>query len=172
MWIKFRRNAYIVRGTGETINVSGFIDSLGTFKRVPIATAAITYDDPVTYQTHILFFHQALYFDKMDKHLLSPAQMQENQGIVNEVPLLHLPYQDREHSSHSIITEPPHPQLHIPLFLNDATTGSCFWTRKPTRAEIQTDLACIHVHMTSDQSWYPNDASMEILRRSKGMLWI
>jgi hypothetical protein len=56
----FGCNAYIVCNTGETINVSGFIDSLGTVKRVPIVTAAVVYDDPVTCQTYILFFHQAI----------------------------------------------------------------------------------------------------------------
>ena len=52
--------------TGNTISVTGFIDTLGTVKKVPIVTAAVAYDDPDTYTTYILFFHQALYFEKLD----------------------------------------------------------------------------------------------------------
>ena len=63
----FGSQAYIVEDTGQTISVSGFLSSLGTVKHVPIVTAAIAYDDPITYQTFILFFHQSLYFKKMDK---------------------------------------------------------------------------------------------------------
>ena len=54
----FGRQAYIVADTGQTLLVSGFLSSLGTVKHVPIVTAAIAYDDPVTYQTFVLFFHQ------------------------------------------------------------------------------------------------------------------
>jgi hypothetical protein len=60
----FGRNAYIVHETGETITVSGFIDELGTVKKVPIVTAAVAYDDPATYQTYVLFYHQSLYFNQ------------------------------------------------------------------------------------------------------------
>jgi hypothetical protein len=155
----FGKSAYIVQETGETISVAGFIDTLGTVKEVPIVAAAVAYDDPATYQTYILFFHQALYFEKLDKHLLSPAQMRANQVIVNEVPLLHLPFDLRTQDAHSIIiTTPPTPTLHIPLSLHGTT--SYFETRKPTREEITSELDCIHIHMTSDQKWDPYDASM------------
>ena len=154
----FGHNAYIVHETGETITVSGFIDELGTVKQVPIVTAAVAYDDPATLQTYVLFFHQSLYFKGLHKHLQCPSQMRENQITVNEVPLLHLPFQDRTHSSHSIISEPPHQPLHIPLSLNGTT--SYFITRMPTQAEIESDLDCIHVHMTSDQPWNPDDPTV------------
>jgi hypothetical protein len=154
----FGKNAYIVQDTGQTISVTGFISSLGTVKRVPIVTAAIAYDDPATYQTYILFFHQSLYFEKLDKHLLCPAQMRANQIIVNEVPLLHLPVDQRTPTAHSIITEPPHIDLHIPLFLSGTT--SYFETRLPTANEIASDDDCIHIHMTSDHTWDPYDESV------------
>jgi hypothetical protein len=64
----FGKSAYIVQETGETISVAGCIDTLGTVKEEPIVTAAVAYDDPATYQTYILFFHQALYFERLDKH--------------------------------------------------------------------------------------------------------
>jgi hypothetical protein len=153
-----KKNAYIVQDTGQTISVTGFISSLGTVKRVPIVTVAIAYDDPATYQTYILFFHQSLYFEKLDKHLLCPAQMRANQIIVNEVPLLHLPVDQRTPTAHSIITQPPHMDLHIPLFLSGTT--SYFETRLPTANEVASDDNCIHVHMTSGHTWDPYDESI------------
>ena len=155
----FGKGAYVVADTGQTISVSGFIDTLGKVNQVPIVTAAIAYDDPITYQTYILFFHQALYLEKMDKHLLCPAQMRANQVTVNEVPLLYLPVEDRSLYSHSILTNPPHPELHIPMLLQGTT--SYFPVRKPTFEEVQTDRDCIHVHMTSDQAWDPYDKSVD-----------
>jgi hypothetical protein len=80
--------------------------------------AAVAYDDPDTYTTYILFFHQSLYFDKLDKHLLCPSQMRCNQIIVNDVPPLHTPFNQRTHQDHSIVSTPPHHPLHIPLQLN------------------------------------------------------
>jgi hypothetical protein len=102
----FGNKAYIVHDTGDTISVTGFIDLLGTVKKVPIVTAAVAYDDPDTYTTYILFFHQSLYFNKLDKHLLCPSQMQCNQIIVNDVPLLHIPFNKRTHQDHSIVSTP------------------------------------------------------------------
>jgi hypothetical protein len=151
----FGPDAYIVRHTDQTISVSGFIDSLGTVKDVPIVTAAVAYDDPITLQTFILFFHQSLYFDKLNKHLLCPSQLRANQITVNDIPLLHLPYDQRTTQAHSIITEPPHPDLHIPLSLRGTT--SCFRVRKPTFHEINSEYNCTHIHMTSDQPWDPHD---------------
>ena len=154
----FGKGAYLVADTGQTITVSGFIDSLGTVEQVPIVTAAVAYDDPNSYQTFVLFFHQALYFKQMKKHLICPAQLRTNQITVNEVPLLHLPVEDRSQASHSIITNPPHPELHIPLFLQGTT--SYFKVRKPTFEEVQSERDCIHVHMTSDQVWEPYDTAV------------
>jgi hypothetical protein len=58
----FGNQAYIVHDTGDTISVTGFIDLLGTVKKVPIVTDTVAYDDPDTYTTSVLFFHQSLYF--------------------------------------------------------------------------------------------------------------
>lgn len=103
----FGRDAYVVHDTGQTISVTGFIDSLGSVKKVPIVTAAVAYDDPESFTTYILFFHQSLYFEKLDRHLLCPAQMRSNQVTINDVPLIHIPFDRRTSEDHSVITNPP-----------------------------------------------------------------
>ena len=155
----FGKQAFVVADTGQTISVLGFLSSLGIVKNVPVVTAAIAYNDPVTYQTYILFFHQPLYFGKMDKHLICPSQLCSNQNTGNDVPLPHLPVEERNHMLHSIVTQPPPPELHIPLFLNGTT--SYFETRKPTTDEVASKMNCIHVHMTSDQYWDPYNRTVD-----------
>jgi hypothetical protein len=137
-----------------------------TVKKVHIVTAAVAYDNPDTYTTYILFFHQSLYFNKLDKHLLCPSQMGCNQIIVNDVPLLHIPFNKHTHQDHSIVSTPPHHPLHIPLHLSGTT--SYFETRMLTDDEVASQLNCIHVHMTSDQPWDPYDMSMG---SAKSSLW-
>ena len=81
----FGPDAYLVQDTGQTISVTGFLENLGTVNNVRIVTAAVAYDCPDTSQTYILFFqHQALYFPKLDKHLICPAQLRSNNVIVND----------------------------------------------------------------------------------------
>jgi hypothetical protein len=55
----------------------------GKVKEVQIVTAAVAYDDPTTYQTYVLFFHQVLYIERLGHHLLCPAQLRANQVTVN-----------------------------------------------------------------------------------------
>jgi hypothetical protein len=101
----FGRNAYVVKDTGNLVSVKGFVDILGTVKHVPVVTAVIAYDDPRTLTTYALFFHQVLYFQDMDKHLLCPSQLRSNHIIVNDIPLLYIPEAHRTLQSHSIISE-------------------------------------------------------------------
>ena len=155
----FGPNAYLVQDTGQTISVTGFLENLGTVRNVRIVTAAVAYDCPDTSHTYILFFHQALYFPKLDKHLICPAQLRANNVIVNDTPIIHLPYDQRTPESHSIITSPPHPNMHIPLSLHGTT--SYFRVRKPTFHEINNEFDCIHVHLTSDREWDPYDPSYQ-----------
>jgi hypothetical protein len=155
----FGPDAYILRDTDQTISVTGFLESLGTVKDVPIVTAVVAYDDPITLQTTLLHFHQSLYFADLPKHLICPAQLRANQIIVNDVPLLHLPYNERTPQAHSIISTPPHPHLHIPLLLHGTT--SYFKVRKPTFHEIHSEHNCTHIHLTSELPWDPYDHTMD-----------
>ena len=163
----FGPNAYIIRDTDKTISVTGFNEALGTLKDVPIVTAAVAYDCPLTGHTFVLFFHHSLYFENMNKHLLCPSQMRANGVTVNDVPLLHLPQDERNPEAHSIITAPPHPGMHIPLSLHGPT--SYFSVRKPTYHEINSEYECTHVHMTSEQPWEPYDHTMDAAKISKSL---
>jgi len=91
----FGKGAYIVQDTGHTISVDGFNEGANTLRNVPIVTAAVAYDDPETFITYILFFHQSLYIKSLKKHLLCPEQMRRNQAVVNLTPLTHIPKEDR-----------------------------------------------------------------------------
>lgn len=146
--------SFIVQETGQTISVSPFVSSLGAVDDVPIVTAALAYDDPYQYHTCILFFHQALYFKDMQRHLIGIDQLRHNQIIVNDTPLIRLQPEERNELSHSIIHHES--GLHIPLEL-DGTT-SYFVTRKPTLLEIQDPDSTTHVHMASE-GWDPFDPS-------------
>jgi hypothetical protein len=124
------------------------------FLKIPIVTAAVAYDDPITYKTFVLFFPQSLYIDNMEHNLLCCEQLQHNQVQINETPLIHIQPEDRHISDHSILVETPTGEtLHIPLEL-DGTT-SFFHTRIPTKQELDDDTLAVHVYMTSDMKWDP-----------------
>ena len=144
----------ILQDTGRTISVSGFGERLGSVPNVPIVTAAVAYDCPATFQTYLLIFHEALYIKGMSTHLINPYQMRNQGLIVNEVPLQHLPPDQRSTQSHSIIHEDP--PLHIPLSLNGTMSG--FTVRKPTMEEVHDvdQERVTHIHMTSHAIWEPS----------------
>eukprot|EP00980_Cylindrotheca_fusiformis_P003211 scaffold727_cov104-Cylindrotheca_fusiformis.AAC.1 len=151
----------IIYDTGEVISVKGFHERLPSLQDVKVVTAALAYDDPVTSQTYILFFHQALYFPDLKTNLINPDQLREKGITVNEVPLLRLPPDKRTIHSHSIVDE--FTGLHIPLKFNKPI--SYFHCRRPTAEEcIPNSMRhdCIHVHMTCEQPWDPyNSQDME-----------
>jgi hypothetical protein len=110
----FGKHSYLLsQDLNNVAEVSPFLSNLGTLKRVPVATVAVAYDCPRTYQTYILIFHQSLYIEQMDVNLLCPNQLREAGVIVNDIPLRHLPQDKRDSQSHSILTK----ELHIPLTL-------------------------------------------------------
>jgi hypothetical protein len=121
----------MVHDTGAYVTVEGFTSGIGSVKRVPICTMAIAYDCPFDLITYILFFHQVLFIKDMDTNLLSPFQLRNFGVTVNEVPLQHLPSEQRDTLCHSIFTD----NLHIPLTLKGTMSG--FVSRKPTLLEVQ-----------------------------------
>ena len=149
----------VIHDTGETISVNGFHDQLPTLQDIKIVTAALAYDDPVTYNTYILFFHQALYFPELTVNLLNPDQLREKGITVNDTPLIRLPADQRNQESHSIIDE--FSGMHIPMRFNKPI--SYFSCRTPTEDEcIPQETNCIHVHMTCDAPWQPyNDVDAQ-----------
>mmetsp|Transcript_18821 Transcript_18821/g.26683 ORF Transcript_18821/g.26683 Transcript_18821/m.26683 type:complete len:191 (+) Transcript_18821:835-1407(+) len=98
---------------------------------IPVVTFATAYDDPVSQETYILVFHEALYFgSSMEHSLISPMQLHHNHGIA-------FPDQD-DHN------------LTIPFELHGCI--SYFPTRLPTDTEIKH---CQFIFMTEDSTWDP-----------------
>ena len=119
------RGVMIVNETHRMVNVTPFLQSLGTVSQVPIVSAAVAYDDPRSGEVFILIFHQVLYFKNMNHCLICPMQLRLNDVVINEQPKFLV---DRPNEKdHAIIAE----NLLIPLELNGVT--SFFPARKPTR---------------------------------------
>jgi hypothetical protein len=117
------------------VNVSPFLDSLGTATSVPIVTAAIAYDDKITAKTYSLIVHQALYFgDSLEHNLLNPFQCHLQGVKINECP--HILGPTVTDDSHSMTF--PHSDLKIPLSLNGIV--SHFNSRRPTKEDSNDAL--------------------------------
>ena len=149
----FGSTCLVLQETGRTVNVEGFGEVLGQLTNVPIVTCAVAYDCPATYTTYILIFHESLHIPSMTTHLVNTWQMRAQGIVVNDVPLQHLPPEERHQQCHSLL----HPEtgLHIPLELNGIMSG--FVVRLPTWEEIQDveQQNVTHVHMTSNEPWSP-----------------
>ena len=151
--------AKILQKTGRTVTVHGFETGIGNIPDVDVVTAAVAYDCPVTFQTYILIFHEALYVPTMSTCLINPNQLRGQGLVVNDVPLQHLSPKDRSLDSHSI--QCLDPSLRIPLSLSGTMSG--FTVREPTWEELQPkdDSNVVFVHMTSSQPWDPTSAHYE-----------
>ena len=153
--------------------VGGFLPELGLVS-TPIVSVALAYDDPVSYTTYILIFHQGLIFEGLERNLLCPFQMRMNDIIVNDSPLTTLlrsnQLKDLPSTAHSIISLSP--PLQIPLRLRG--TMSYFETRKPTLFEIEHPDQYPQIEMTySMPQWDPYDVQFsmteEKLREQLGL---
>ena len=82
----FGDGALIVHMTDQRGNVLPYTEELGPKEDVPIVTASVAYDCPTMYQTYILFYHQSLHIPGMERHLMAPAQVRENDVGVNDTP--------------------------------------------------------------------------------------
>jgi Reverse transcriptase (RNA-dependent DNA polymerase) len=115
----------------RTIDVEGFLESLGCVQNAPVVTAAMVYDDPLTGNAILFIAHQAIYIKGMENNLYCPMQLRWNGLTVNERPKHCTIEPARE--DHAIIV--PDGDYLIPLSLHGIT--SYFPTRKPTEEELQ-----------------------------------
>jgi len=132
---------------GTTISVNPFDSSLGIINNVPIVTAALAYQDPMSLQTLILCFPQSLYIKSLDTSLLCPLQLRANGVTIHETPLQFLHPSDRYVESHSIVYDDDIHHLHIPLELNGVI--SHFHTRKSLQHEIADEDRYPKIWMTN-----------------------
>ena len=153
----FGDGCFVENDTGQRATVDPFLSTLGSAQDIQVITAAVAYDDPQTWTTFIQHFHNSLYIPEMDRNLICPAQCEANDVTINLKPLSYIPYDERKVTDHSIITQRPHEEMHIPLKLEGTT--SYYETRKPTHYEVFHDPNVVHVHMTPEGPWDPNDPS-------------
>ena len=144
----FGQECLVVNDTGAQVSVEPFEQSLGSMKSVSVVTAAVAYDDPTTHHTYVMFFNQVLHIPSLDMHLISPFQLRDHGVLVNDVPLLHIDYDSRTDSHHTIHI--PSADVTLPLSLRGVMSG--LLVRTPTWEEVN-DLAqhkVTHLQMTSD----------------------
>jgi hypothetical protein len=158
----------------QSCQVSGFPSELGAVD-TPIASVAVAYDDPISFTTYILVFHQVLLVKGLEHNLLSPYQIRSNGVEVNDNPLStlvrHSKLADLPLTSHSIIL--PDHYLQIPLKLRGVM--SYFESRVPTAFEIQDSDRFPQVVLTGESPvWEPYDPDLmkveEELRHALGLV--
>mmetsp|Transcript_2147 Transcript_2147/g.3294 ORF Transcript_2147/g.3294 Transcript_2147/m.3294 type:complete len:1178 (+) Transcript_2147:1032-4565(+) len=127
--------------------VSGFHSDMTPMQNIPVATVATAFDDPVTQETYVLIFYEALYFgDTMEHSLISPMQLRHNGLKVDQTPRQY----DIELSHGISFPNDDQHELFIPFHLHGCI--SYFSTRIPTDREMQS---CRFIYMTEDSTWEP-----------------
>ena len=139
-------NMLCLEFTGTECTVIGFKDDM-MHSGVPVVTAVTACDDPISGETHLLIFHQALWFgDKMTHSLISSFQVRSNGITLNENPF--------DQSTPLGITDPD-TGLHVPLEMRGPFAG--IRTRVPDLEEV---ASCPNrIVMTSDAPWNPHGQS-------------
>ena len=56
----FGSTCLVIENTGRTVSVEGFGEELGQVHDIPIVQVAVAYDCPITSQTYVLLFNEAL----------------------------------------------------------------------------------------------------------------
>jgi hypothetical protein len=143
-------NCRVLEYTEKSCDVYPFSNSYEPLTQIPIAKVATAYDHPLTGETFILIFGQALYFgDKLEHTLICPNQAHYNGVIEDNVPR-HLSHDRR--STHSLFF--PDNNIRLPLQLNGVI--SYINTRYPKQKEIDE---CRWLIVTSDEEWESYDSS-------------
>jgi len=138
----------ILELTNQSCEVYPYSDHYEPVTNVPIAKVATAYDHPVSGETYVLVFGQALYMgDHMEHTLICPNQARTNGVIVDDIPK-HLSHDNK--STHSIYF--PSEDVRLPLYLKGII--SYLPTRYPTNDEINN---CKWLIVTSDEAWNPYD---------------
>ena len=149
------KNFVITGFTTQTADVYPYDKSYAPMQNVPIVTGATAYDDPVTGQTYILLFHEALYDGtKLDHSLINPSQCRHS-GI---------PFWDNPYDADRPMGVHPNPEVFIPL--DSSGTKVQFRTRSPTQNELEQ---CFTIDMTSPIPWEPVDITLGKVHSTPGL---
>jgi hypothetical protein len=165
------KSCLLIQDFDRTVSVSGWDATTGA-KDCPTVTGVVAYDHPSTGQTYMLIFHQAIYLDTMENHLICPMQCRAAGVTIHDCPKIFVTNPNNE--SHAIVIDadpytPTDNKLIIPLQLQGVT--SVFPVRTPSRAEFDDD-DIPRIVMTSDgpewdpqtSDWSKQEASMTDFR--------
>ena len=151
------RNCLLIHDFDKTVSVTGWNVSDGATKCRTVS-GMVAYDHPVTGQAYMLVFHQAIYLESMDNHLICPMQCRVNGVEINDTPKIFV--KNPAERSHAIVVEDPvapDNSLVIPLQLEGVT--SVFTVRAPSQQEYErSDFV---FEMTGESpDWDPQDSDL------------
>ena len=163
------KSCLIIQDFNRTVSVSGWDASMGSTE-CPTVSGVVAYDHPYTGVTYMLVWHQAIYLDSMEDHLICPMQCRVIGVVVNDTPKIFV--KDPSNHSHAIVVaDPIDPEIEIiiPLELNGVT--SRFSVRTPSLQEYE-DEDNPRIIMTGEapdwdphnSDWSQQEASMTDLR--------
>jgi hypothetical protein len=140
-------DALIFQNYDRPVEVLGYNPTMGA-RTYQTVSGALAFDHPMTGQTYLLVFHQAISMPQLDHHLLCPMQCRVNDVIVNDVPkFLTLNPTDNTHAI--VVQDPDDPAQHFCFPLNIQGVTSYLTVRKPTLAEWDSgDI--LHINMTAE----------------------
>lgn len=132
-------NCIILNYTGKECDVSPYREDYDAIKNVPIVTAATAWQSPITGQTYILVFNEAIWMgDHMDYTLLNPNQLRHYGVRVQDDPTSPYPL--------SIITE----DNKFCMELSMAGTIVYAQTYAPSDHDLKNHP---HIQLSSPHSW-------------------
>lgn len=132
------KSCLLIQDFDRTVSVSGWDATTGA-KDCPTVTGVVAYDHPHTGQTYMLIFHQAIYLETMENHLICPMQCRVAGVTIHDCPKIFVT--NPTDQSHAIVIDAdpytPEDKLIIPLQLQGVS--SVFPVRTPSRAEFDDD---------------------------------
>jgi hypothetical protein len=142
----------VIKFTDKSCDVFPFSDQYSPMEKVPVAKVGTAYDHPITGETYILIFGQALYLgDQLEHSLICPDQVRQNGVIIDDVPR-HLSHDAK--STHSLYF--PDEDVQLPLKLRGVI--SYLPTRYPSNHELDN---CHWLCVTGEDEWERYDEKFE-----------
>ncbi len=147
------KNCLVFQDFNRPIEVSGWDPSAGS-KECRTVSGAVAYDHPHTGKTYMLVYHQAIYNESSDNHLICPMQCRAHGVTINDIPKIFVKNPTSE--SHAIlVTDPDDPDGTICIPLHIVGVASAFNVRTPSREEFD-DENIPHLEMTGESpDWEP-----------------
>jgi hypothetical protein len=136
-------NCAIIHYTGKECDVTPYTDSYAAINSVPIVQAGTAWDNPVTGETVIFVFNEAIWMaDKLQHTLVNPNQLRSFGITVQDNPFSDAPIFIATEGNEDVL---PLTSKGTILFAN---------TRTPTDNELST---CRHIVLSSEHTWDPQN---------------